>query len=115
MTESNSDDWGATYTGENRVVFTRSVDDAVGGAYHLYIMNVDGSGQRRLTQPGRGINVEADDGGAVGLVLAPGRLDVPGREGATVARVWPGEVDIDEDLEQAVARIVVTTRDRSTA
>lgn len=63
----------------------------------------------------RGITVEADDGGAAGLVLAPGGLEVAGRDDATVARVWPGEVDIDEDLEQAVARIVVATPDRSTA
>jgi Kef-type K+ transport system membrane component KefB len=63
----------------------------------------------------RGIAAEADDGGAAGLVLAPGGLDVPNREGTTVARVWPGEVDIDEDLEQVIARIAAAASDRSTA
>jgi len=43
---------------------------------------------------------------STGVFVVPGPTQAPG--GATVVRVWPSEVDIDEDLDQLAARICVT-------
>ena len=60
LTSGATDDWGPAWTGEGHIVFTRSAEDSVGGSYQLYVMDENGGGEQRLTQPSRGINVEPD-------------------------------------------------------
>ncbi|MGD9528421.1 cation:proton antiporter [Pseudonocardia sp.] len=62
-----------------------------------------------------GIAAEAAPAGSEGaLVVVPGTVPGltagPTGTAATVVRVWPGEVEADEDLDQTVARIVVDAR-----
>ncbi|MGQ0575114.1 MAG: cation:proton antiporter [Pseudonocardia sp.] len=55
---------------------------------------------------------DADDL-TTGLLVVPADAAVP--EAAAVMRVWPGEIDTDEDLDQTVARIVVASAQPSAA
>jgi Kef-type K+ transport system membrane component KefB len=79
-------------------------------------LRVGGIGDRRAARRAgaaadlirrRGIAVDVVDGaaGATGVLLVPG--DAPRVTGATVVRVWPGEIDIDEDVDQMAVRIRV--------
>lgn len=62
----------------------------------------------------QGVAAESVDGSTpAGLVVVPGTAEATTSGAGTVLRVWPGEVETDEDLDQTVARIVVTAPERS--
>lgn len=54
--------------------------------------------------------LSADDHLASGLFVVPGQAQAPGS--ATVVRVWPSEIDSDEDLDQTLARVAVPATGR---
>ncbi|MEJ3655641.1 cation:proton antiporter [Actinomycetes bacterium KLBMP 9759] len=67
----------------------------------------------------RGVDVaplaDADHDGGIVLFSGDAEPVAAAAGGASVVRIWPGELDFDEDLEQLVARIVVERPEGSTA
>lgn len=96
-----------------QVAIARGVPLVVGGTDDRRGTRRAAAAVEALRRHGVAVSTLEDDDLATGLLVVPGDAAAP--DAAAVVRVWPGEIDTDEDLDQTVARIVVQAAERAPA